>query len=178
MPNQYILTGSATPNEDSSLHSGVGRFAFVTLKPMTLYESGDSNGKISLKDLLEGKREFDGIKTDLTYEKIAYVLCRGGWLSSLKLSEKSSLEIAKNYIDVLCDSDISRVDGVKRNPNLARTILKSYAKQVSTTDSNQSLFDDVKANYSDISDRTIMDYLSILKKIIYYRRNRGMESKY
>ena len=74
LPNQYILTGSATPTEDPSLHSGVGRFAFVTMKPMTLYESGDSNGKISLKEILEGNREIDGIKTDLEYEKIAYVL--------------------------------------------------------------------------------------------------------
>lgn len=165
LPNQYILTGSATPNEDDTLHSGVGRFAFVTMKPMTLYESGDSNGEISLLDLLNGKRNIDGIKTDLTYEKIAYVLCRGGWPSALKLPEKSALEIAKNYIDVLCNSDISRVDGTKRDPSLAKMILKSYARQVSTIDSNQSLFDDVKANYSDISDRTIMDYLNVLKKL-------------
>ena len=165
LPGQYILTGSATPKEDDSLHSGVGRFAFITMKPMTLFESGDSNGKISLSEILNGNRNIDGIKTDLTYEKIAYVLCRGGWPSSINLPQKESLEIAKNYIDVLCESDISRVDGVKRNPGLARTILKSYARQVSTIDSNQSLFDDVKANYSDVSDRTIIDYLEILKKL-------------
>lgn len=164
-PGQYILTGSATPKEDDSLHSGVGRFAFVTMKPLTLYESGDSNGKISLKNILEGNRDIDGIKTDLTYEKIAYVLCRGGWPSSLKLPENSALSIAKNYIDVLCESDISRVDGIKRDPMLARTVLKAYARQVSTIDSNQSLFDDVKANYLDISDRTISDYLSVLKRL-------------
>lgn len=165
LPGQYILTGSATPKEDDSLHSGVGRFAFITMKPMTLFESGDSNGKISLSEILNGNRNIDGIKTDLTYEKIAYVLCRGGWPSSINLPQKESLEIAKNYIDVLCESDMSRVDGVKRNPGLARTILKSYARQVSTIDSNQSLFDDVKANYSDVSDRTIIDYLEILKKL-------------
>lgn len=165
LPNQYILTGSATPNEDDTLHSGVGRFAFVTMKPMTLYESGDSNGKISLTDLLNGKRNIDGIKTDLTYEKIAYVLCRGGWPSAISLPEKFALEIPKNYIDVLCNSDISRVDGTKRDPLLAKTILKSYARQVSTIDSNQSLFEDIKANYSDISDRTIIDYLNVLKKL-------------
>lgn len=165
LPGQYILTGSATPKEDDTLHSGVGRIAFVKMKPMTLVESGDSNGKISLTDILNGNRNIDGIKTDLTYEKIAYVLCRGGWPHAISLPEKESLEIAKFYIDVLCDSDISRVDGVKRNPGLARAILKSYARQVSTIDSNQSLFDDVKANYSDVSDRTIMDYLDVLKKL-------------
>ena len=165
LPNQYILTGSATPTYDDSLHSGVGRFAFVTMKPMTLYESGDSNGSISLKDLLDGKRDIDGKKTNLDYEKIAHVLCRGGWPSALKLPEKQSLMIAKNYIDVLCESDISKIDGVKRDPVLARTILKSYARQVSTIDSNQSLFDDVRANYIDITDKTIFEYLNVLKRL-------------
>lgn len=165
LPNQYILTGSSTPTEDDTLHSGVGRFAFVTMKPMTLYESGDSNGKISLSDLLNKKCNIDGIKTDLTYEKIAYVLCRGGWPNSLNLPEKSALEIPKNYIDVLCNSDISKVDGTTRNPQLAKMILKSYARQVSTIDSDQSLFDDIKANYADVSDKTIIDYLNVLKKL-------------
>ena len=165
LPNQYILTGSSTPVEDSSLHSGVGRFAFVTMKPMTLFESGDSNGNISLSDILNGNREIDGIKTDLGYEEIAYVLCRGGWPASINLDKNKSLEISKNHIDVLCESDISRVDGVHRNPNLARAILKSYARQVSTIDSNQSLIDDVKANYADVSDRTILEYLSVLKRL-------------
>lgn len=165
LPNQFILTGSATPKEDDSMHSGVGRFSFVTMKPMTLFESGDSNGKISLADILKGNREIDGIQTDLTYEKIAYVLCRGGWPNAIKLSEKQALEIPKNYIDVLCSSDISRVDGIKRNPQLARMILKSYARQVSTIDSNQSLYEDIKANYADISDRTIIGYLEVLKKL-------------
>ena len=165
LSNQYILTGSATPNEDPSLHSGVGRFAFVTMKPMSLYESGESNGKISLLDILNGKRNIDGIKTDLDYEKIAYVLCRGGWPNSINLPEKQSLEIPKNYIDVLCESDISRIDNTKRDPNLARAILKSYARAVSTIDSNQKICNNVKANYADISDKTINDYISILKKL-------------
>ena len=165
LPSQYILTGSTTPKEDDTLHSGVGRFAFITMKPMTLFESGDSNGKISLSEILDGNKNIDGIKTDLTYEKIAYVLCRGGWPSSLNLEENKSLQIAQNYVDVLCNSDISKVDGVKRNPGLARTILKAYARQVSTIDSNQSLFNDIKANYLDVSERTIIDYLDVLKKL-------------
>lgn len=162
---QYILTGSATPKEDDTLHSGVGRFAFITMKPMTLFESGDSNGRISLSEILNGNRNIDGIKTDLTYEEIAYVLCRGGWPTTVNMPKNKALQIAKNYIDVLCDSDISKVDGVNRNPRLARAILKSYARQVSTIDSNQSLYNDVKANYSDITERTIMDYINVLKKL-------------
>ncbi len=164
-PNLYILTGSSTPIEDDTMHSGVGRFAFVTMKPMTLYESGDSNGKISLLDILNGKRDIDGIKSSLTYEKIAYLICRGGWPNALKLPEDKALEIAKNYVDVLCNSDISRIDGVRRDPNLAKAILKSYARQVSTIDSNRSLYDDIKANYSDESERTIIDYINTLKKL-------------
>lgn len=163
--NQYILTGSATPKEDPSLHSGVGRFAFITMRPMTLYESGDSNGKISLLEILKGNRSIDGIKTDLTYEKIAYALCRGGWPASLNMNENQFLQIAKNYIDVLCESDISRVDGIKRDPLLARAILKSYAREVSTINTNQSLYEDIKTNYSDISEKTINDYLNALKKL-------------
>lgn len=165
LPGQYILTGSATPVEDDTVHSGVGRFAFIKMKPMTLFESGDSNGRISIKAILEGEQNIDGITTDLTYEKIAYALCRGGWPRAIGLNEKIALEIPKNYIDVLCDSDISRVDGIKRNPLLAKTILKAYARQVSTINSNQSLFEDVKANYVEVSDRTIIDYLEVLKKL-------------
>lgn len=165
LPNQYILTESATPIEDDSLHSGVGRFAFVTMKPLTLFESGESNGKISLKNILNGDKKIDGIQSELTYEKIAYLICRGGWPSSLSLPENQALNIAKNYIDVLCESDISRIDGVKRDPFLARTILKAYARQVSTTDSDKSLYDDVRANYSAVSERTISDYMNVLKKL-------------
>lgn len=163
--NQFILTGSATPIDDDSLHSGVGRFGIVDMKPMTLYESGDSNGKISLKDLIDGKRNIDGIKTDLTYEKIAYVLCRGGWPNAINLSENMSQIIAKNYLNVLCDSDMSKVDGVKRDPFLARTILRAYARQVSTIDSDRALFDDIKANYADVSDVTIVNYMKVLKRL-------------
>lgn len=165
IPNQYILTGSATPTEDSTLHSGVGRFAFVTMKPMTLYESGESNGLISLKEILNGNVDIDGIKSDLTYEKIAYLICRGGWPIALTLPEEKALEVAKNYIDVLCESDISNVDGVSRNPSLARSILKSYARQVSTIDSDQALYEDVKANHVDVSDKTIYNYINTLKKL-------------
>ena len=164
-PAQYILTGSATPVEDDSLHSGTGRFAFITMKPMTLYETGDSNGSVSISGLLGGKRGIDGKKTSLTYEKIAYALCRGGWPNTVKLNEKSALDVPKNYLDILCESDISKVDGVKRNPMLARAILKAYARQVSTINSSKTLYKDVQANYSDISERTIFDYINTLKRL-------------
>ena len=164
-PAQYILTGSATPVEDSTLHSGTGRFSILTMKTMTLYESGDSNGAVSLLELLNGKTDIDGIKTGLTYEKTAYILSRGGWPNAIKLTGGNVLDIPRSYLDVLFENDISKVDGVKRNPLLARAILKSYARQVSTIDSDKSLYADVQANYSDISERTIIDYVDTLKKL-------------
>lgn len=164
---QYILTGSATPNDedDKYLHSGVGRFAIINMKPFTLYESKESNGKISLRDVFDKKINIDGIKAELTYEKLAYVLCRGGWPASLDLSEENSLEIAKSYIDVLCESDISKVDNVSRNPRLARTILRAYARQVSTIDSDKTLYEDIMANFAEVSERTIIDYLHALERL-------------
>lgn len=165
LANQYILTGSSVPVEDDTLHSGVGRFSFVTMKPMTLYESGSSNGKISLMDILDGKRDIDGVTTDLDYEKIAYILCRGGWPNTLKMNDKQGLMVAKNYIDALVNSDISRVDGVRRDANLALLILRAYARQVSTIDSDKSLFLDIQTNYQDVSEKTIANYLDVLKKL-------------
>lgn len=165
LANQYILTGSSVPVEDDTLHSGVERFSFVTMKPMTLYESGSSNGKISLMDILDGKRDIDGVTTDLDYEKIAYILCRGGWPNTLKMNDKQGLMVAKNYIDALVNSDISRVDGVRRDANLALLILRAYARQVSTIDSDKSLFLDIQTNYQDVSEKTIANYLDVLKKL-------------
>ena len=178
LTNQYILTGSVTPVDDDMLHSGVGRFAIVNMKPMSLFESKDSNGKISLLDLKNGKRDIDGIKTDLDYEKIAFVLCRGGWPNAINLSENNALQIAKNYLDVLCNSDISKVDGVKRDPQLARTILRSYARQVSTIDSDSAMYKDIKANYADVSDTTIINYLKVLKRLYIIEEIEALESKY
>lgn len=164
---QYILTGSATPNdiEESYLHSGVGRFGVINMKPFTLYESKDSNGKISLKDIFEKKIDIDGIHSNITYEKLAYLVCRGGWPASMELPEKDALEIAKNYIEVLCESDISKTDKRERNPRLARTILRSYARQISTIDSDKALYQDVISNYSEVTERTIIEYLHIFERL-------------
>jgi len=164
-PAQYILTGSATPKDDDTMHTGTGRFAFVLMKPMTLYESGESTGSVSISELLSGNTEIDGLRTELTYESIAHILCRGGWPSAVASGGVSTTKVAENYLELLCESDISKVDGVKRNPSLAKTILKSYARHVSTINSDKSLYDDVQANFSDVSDRTIIDYLDALKRL-------------
>ena len=164
---QFILTGSSTPDEEKlqKLHSGVGRFAFVDMRTMSLYESGDSNGSISLKDILEGKRDIDGKSTELTYEKISEVICRGGWPNAINKPLDIALRTPKNYINTLLSSDISRIDNVSRNPELMRTILKSYARNVSTINSDQALISDVQANYGDVHQNTIINYLNVLKKL-------------
>lgn len=163
--SQFILTGSATPVEDSTMHSGVGRFSFVQMKPLTLYESGESTGSISLKAILDGFDAIDGLTSNLNYEDLVYILCRGGWPSSLKMEKMDALEVANNYIDALINSDISRIDGVKRNPKLALAILKSYSRQIATIGSNQTLFEDIKSNFGNISEKTVTEYLNTLKKL-------------
>ena len=164
---QFILTGSSTPDEEKqkNLHSGVGRFAFIDMRTMSLFESGDSNGSISLKEILEGKRDIDGKTTNLTYEKISEVLCRGGWPNIVGKSLNVALKTPKNYIDTLVSSDISRIDNVSRNPELMRTILKSYARNVSTINSDQTIIADVQANYGDVHANTILSYLNVLEKL-------------
>ena len=164
---EYLLTGSATPDEkNNKLHSGAGRFAFLDMKTMSLFESGDSNGKISLSELLKGNRNIDGITSDITYERMAFLICRGGWPDIFNIKdEENSLEISKNYITAVCESDISRIDGVSRNSELAKLILRSYARLDSTIESNQTLFNDVTSNNNSVSERTIFDYLSVLKKL-------------
>ena len=164
---QYILTRSATPNdnEEEYLHSGVGRFAIINMKPFTLYESKDSNGKISLKDIFNKKAKIDGASADITYERLAFLTCRGGWPASINLPEENALQIAKNYIDVLCESDISKVDNKERNPRLARNILRCYARQISTINSDKALYQDIISNYSEVTERTIMDYIHALERL-------------
>lgn len=142
--NQFILTGSATPVEDPTMHSGVGRFSFVNMKPLSLYESGESNGVISLQDLLDEKVNIDGKQSDLSYEDLVYALCRGGWPNSLKMAKEDALEVASNYLNTLVSSDISRIDGVNRDPQLASIILKSYSRLLSTIGPNGALFEILK----------------------------------
>ncbi|MEG1008716.1 MAG: DUF4143 domain-containing protein [Clostridia bacterium] len=161
----YILTGSATPKDDTNLHSGVGRFSFVEMKTMSLFESGESNGSISLKDILDNKVKVSGQTSNITYQELAYITCRGGWPSSLNKDKKIALNIVKEYLNAICESDISRIDGVARNPELARNILKAYARHISTISSNDIIYDDIKYNFGDVSRQTIQEYIKIFKRL-------------
>ncbi|MDD4187215.1 MAG: DUF4143 domain-containing protein [Bacilli bacterium] len=161
----YILTGSATPLKDKTLHTGIGRFSFVDMKPMTLFESGDSNGSISLKDIAQGSIRVRGQKSNIDYQELAYLTCRGGWPGAISKSKEVALEIAKDYVKVLLESDISNIDGVSRNPILARHILKSYARNISTIESNQAILEDVSKSYGEVSKQTVLDYINTLKRL-------------
>ena len=164
-PGLFILTGSATPVDDKTLHTGIGRMSFVDMKPMTLYESGESNGAVSIKDIADGTAVIQGQKSYISYQQLAYLTCRGGWPSAIGRSERIALEIVKDYINGLCESDISNVDDRSRNPLLTRFLLRAYARHVSTIESNVALYDDVRAIYGDITDQTLIDYINVLKRL-------------
>ena len=164
----YILTGSVTPNDEETndLHSGTGRMSFVTMYPMSLFESGDSNGTISLKDILEGNVDVNGQKSDITYERLAYLTCRGGWPSAVKMSdEKLALQVATEYLDALCETDIENEDKRNKNPALTRAIIRAYSRLVCTIEANNTLYNDVKSIYGDVSDPTIMTYLKKMNRL-------------
>lgn len=162
----FILTGSTSIDRSKIMHSGTGRIARLVMYPMSLYESKDSNGLISLKELFNNVAlDIDGIKSNLTIEDLVMVACRGGWPSTLSNNQKSALLTAKIYLDNLCEEDCSTVDEIKRNPRRMRAILRSYARNVSTLANDKTLLDDVANNDMSLDVRTLRSYLSALEKL-------------
>ncbi|MDO5851171.1 MAG: DUF4143 domain-containing protein [Methanobacteriaceae archaeon] len=163
----YILTGSTTVDESKIMHTGTGRIHRLLMRPMSLFESKDSNGKISIEDLFnDSKLDIDGIKSDLMIEDLIFVACRGGWPSTIhKKSKKAQLFVVKNYIENICQSDVSAIDGIKRDPKRVKSILQSYARNISTLASNNTIMKDIKINFGDISEPTYYSYIDALKRI-------------
>jgi predicted AAA+ superfamily ATPase len=163
----YILTGSTSINEDEIMHSGTGRIHKLTMKPMSLYESKESNGKIAIIDLFNSPNlDIDGIKSDLSIEDLIFASCRGGWPESLnKKSKEAQLFVVSNYLDNICESDASTVDGVKRDPKRVRTLLQSYARNISTLASDETIMKDIRSNFSDISQPTYYSYIDALTRL-------------
>ncbi len=162
---QFILTGSAVPHEfDDSMHTGTGRISRLLMRPMSLFESKDSSGEVSLKNLFEGENITAIDET--SFEKIAFLICRGGWPRSIGLNEKPALFQAIDYFDAVVSTDISRVDSVKRDKEKAKRLLKSYARHVGTQSSLETIRQDMLANQSDTFDQvTLYSYLDALRKI-------------
>jgi predicted AAA+ superfamily ATPase len=164
-PGQFILTGSAVPPENESAHTGTGRISRLKMRPMSLYESKESSGQISLRALFEGNQVDDGAMSELTIEKIAYVLCRGGWPASIDIEGLPSLRMAMNYVEAIINQDVSRVDGVEKNPERVRLLLRSLARNIATTATYQTIKEDVEATDISISDKTINTYINALRRI-------------
>ena len=162
---QFILTGSAVPAEfDDSMHSGTGRISRLLMRPMSLYESKDSSGKVSLKDLFEGK-DISAVD-DTNFEEIAFLICRGGWPKAIGLKEKIALFQSIDYYDAVISTDISRVDSIKRDKEKAKRLLRSYARHVGSQSSLETIRQDMLVNQDDTFDQgTLYSYLDALKKI-------------
>jgi len=165
-PSQFILTGSSVlPDADETIHSGTGRFAHILMRPMSLYESGESSGTISLKDLFDGKTP-EVQQCNLTIDDIAYLTCRGGWPWATLISKDVALDQAFDYVDSVIKRDIQRVDKVKRNPERARLLLRSYARNISQQVSYATIRKDMLANDANTLDEdTVADYIKALKKL-------------
>ena len=162
---QFILTGSSTPtNRNEIIHSGTGRITSLKMRPMSLFESNDSDGSISLKDIFEGK-PIVPCKNNMTIQKLSFLICRGGWPLSLDLEERASLQQAKNYYKAITESDISRVDGVERDTNKVKALMKSYARNMASQATIPTLIDDLKFGDNQMSDITVASYLTALKTI-------------
>ena len=165
LKGQYILTGSSTPNREGINHSGAGRFGKIKLRTMSLYESGDSTGEISLKDICEGKKVSKIIpETDL--RTLAHLAIRGGFPGNISFSSEDASKSVKTYIDILIDDDMQRLDGISRDKHKILLLLKSLARNESTTVSNATLKKDIKAlDDEDIDIDTVASYLNALNKL-------------
>lgn len=165
--NQFILTGSATPldNDIEMEHTGLGRIARLRMYTMSLWESGDSAGKVSLQALFDRSQTIEIYESPLSIEKLAYLMCRGGWPGSLQLEKEDALEVAYNYVDELINVDVNRVDQSEKNPDRVRSILRSYARNISTMTSATTIMQDVQANDISITDKTLTNYLTALRRL-------------
>lgn len=160
----YILTGSSS-KDIAKPHTGTSRISQLKMYPMSLYESGESNGTVSLLDLFNKGETFDGCQSSLSIDGLIFALCRGGWPKSLmNKTERSQLEVAKDIYRQTYSVDISNIDGKNRNARLTEAILQSYSRNICTTAKTKTIYDDVNANF-DVSRTTLDDYIEALEKL-------------
>ncbi len=161
---QYILTGSSS-KEISTPHTGTLRISQLLMYPMSLYESEESNGSVSLIELFNNPDNFDGCESDLSIDGLIFAICRGGWPRGLlNESTRAKLEIAKDLYRQTYSVDISNIDNIKRNARWTQAILQSYSRNICTLAETKTIFDDVKANY-DVSEKTLYDYIDALERL-------------
>lgn len=161
----FILTGSAKPIEDKDRHSGIGRIKKITMRTMSMWESNESSGEVSLKQLFNEAGNVSG-KNQYQLKDIAYLICRGGFPSAVIEKNKDiALNYAKDYVNTLVSSDITSVDDIKRNPKRARAILKSYARNVSTAANMTTILKDIESNVDTQDIRTVNSYVDAFSKL-------------
>ncbi|MFI3167698.1 MAG: DUF4143 domain-containing protein [Bacillota bacterium] len=163
---QFILTGSQVPANTTSIHhTGTGRFAWILMRPMSLYESEESSGEVSLLQMFSKNADISGINK-LSIEQIAFIVCRGGWPRAIDMREKIALEQAFDYHDAVVRSDISNADGVFRNQEKTRKLMRSYARHQGTQSAIEVIRSDMEANGGEkIDSKTLSSYIDALKKI-------------
>ena len=163
---QFVLTGSAVPPDTKDItHSGTGRFTWLTMRPMSLYESGDSTGEVSLGTLFTAPQEIDG-ESHIDLDRLAFLVCRGGWPQAVGLRDEIALDQAMDYYDAVVHSDINRADNVQKNPERVKRLMRSYARSQGGQVPNTVIAEDISANEEGkINEETVASYINALKKI-------------
>lgn len=162
---QFILTGSAVPNDNVTAHTGTGRISRIKMRPMSLFESKESNGSISLGDLFNNPLKINEATSELSIEQIAFAICRGGWPASLQLEGKAALRMANSYVESVINHDVSEVDSVEKNPERVRLLMRSLARNISTIANYSTIIEDFEATDKSISEKTVSTYINALKRI-------------
>lgn len=161
---QFILTGSAVPTDNATSHTGTGRISRIMMRPMSLFESLESSGTVSLSELFKGNLHIDGI-SDLSIEQIAYVICRGGWPASIGRQRVSALRMAFDYVEAVINHDVSRVDEVEKNPDRVRLLMRSLARNIATMATFQTIKSDLETADTSLSEKSISNYINALRRI-------------
>jgi len=162
---QFILTGSVIPTRTDDMHTGTGRIARMKMRTMSLYETGDSSGEVSLEALFDENIDIEG-KSSLTIEKLAFVINRGGWPAVAKeTDEKIALTVAADYVEAVANEDISKADGIEKNPERVKALMRSLARNVSGKAKAATILNDLVANDEALSQTTVNQYINALKKI-------------
>lgn len=163
---QFILTGSAVPVESKEMtHSGTGRFTWLTMRPMSLYESNESTGEVSLEELFTTPKQITGANS-IDIDNLAFEICRGGWPHAVGMGEKAALSQAIDYYDAVIKSDINRADGVNKSPERVKRLMKSFARNQGAQVANTVLKADIQVNDTEsLNEDTIASYINALKKI-------------
>ena len=166
LKGQYILTGSATPIANTPRHSGAGRIARLVMRPMTLFESGDSTGEVSLRALFDGVEDIEG-RSENDIEKYAYLCARGGWPDSVVNPPDDAIEVASEYLNAIVENDIRAIDGALHNPSKMRLVIRSVARNISAPTNITTIYGDTtnESDIASVSDKTVKIYLDALEQL-------------